>query len=254
MKRLLRENILGVGIHAIQMEDAIHQISAWIKERQAAYVCVTPAHSVMDCVNHPELKPLYNESGLTTPDGMAIVWLLKLAGHKEIGRVYGPDLLQTTCKALAAEQVRHFFYGGEPGIAEDLVARLKKEVPDLQVAGMYSPPFRALSNEEESEIIAMFIESGADIIWVGLGSPRQEVWMAEHVAAIPAVLIGVGAAFDFLSGHKKQAPRWIQRSGLEWLFRFCSEPKRLWRRYIQYPKFIWLVILQKTGLRRFPMD
>jgi N-acetylglucosaminyldiphosphoundecaprenol N-acetyl-beta-D-mannosaminyltransferase len=250
----LRENILGVNVSVIHMDDAVRQIADWVQNKKAAYVCVTPAHAVMECVNHPELKRIYNESGLTTPDGMAIVWLLKMAGHKQVSRVYGPDLLQAVCKASFDQKAKHFFYGGAPGVAEDLVTYLKKDNPYLVVAGLYSPPFRDLSTEEENQVLAMFKDSAADIIWVGLGSPRQEVWMAEHVGATTAVLIGVGAAFDFLSGHKKQAPRWIQRSGLEWFFRLCSEPGRLWRRYIQYPRFLWLIFLQKMGLRKYPMD
>lgn len=250
----LRENILGVGVSVIQMNDAINQIAKWVQIKKAAYVCVTPAHSVMECVKHPELKRIYNESGLTTPDGMAIVWLLRLAGHKQVSRVYGPDLMQAVCKAMTDQKTRHFFYGGAPGVAEDLVAYLQKDNPDLVVAGLYSPPFRDLSKDEDNQVVDLLKNSAADIIWVGLGSPRQEVWMAEHVGVTNAVLIGVGAAFDFLSGHKKQAPRWIQRSGLEWFFRFCSEPGRLWRRYIQYPQFVWLIFLQKMGLRKYPMD
>ncbi len=252
--KFIRENILGVGVSVIRMEDAVLQIAEWVSKKQPAYVCVTPAHAVMECVNQPELKPIYNESGLTTPDGMAIVWLLKMAGHDQVGRVYGPDLLQRVCKDLADQKIRHFFYGGAEGVAEDLVTFLKKETPDLQVSGIYSPPFRKLSREEEVQVLNRFEESAADIIWVGLGSPYQEMWMAEHIGSVNTVMVGVGAAFDFLSGHKKQAPRWIQRSGLEWFFRLCSEPGRLWHRYIQYPRFVWLVLLQKIGLRSYPMD
>ncbi|MBI9048090.1 MAG: WecB/TagA/CpsF family glycosyltransferase [Anaerolineaceae bacterium] len=249
-----RENILGIAVNAINMQQAIGQIESWVIRKESAYICVTPAHAIMECVNQPELKKIYNESSMTTPDGMAIVWLLKLADHKQITRVYGPDLLLQTCSAFVDRDVKHFFYGGAPHVAEKLVQKLRAINPQVKIAGSYSPPFRALSEEEDATVIKMFKDSGADIIWIGLGSPKQEQWMANHYNQCNAVMIGVGAAFDFLSGTKKQAPYWIQRSGFEWLFRLFSEPKRLWRRYIKYPKFIWLVIMQKLKIQDFPIE
>jgi N-acetylglucosaminyldiphosphoundecaprenol N-acetyl-beta-D-mannosaminyltransferase len=249
-----RENILGVGICAINMQQAVEQIKTWIAEKQSAYVCVTPAHAIMECVANPDIKLIYNQSNLTTPDGMAIVWLLKWAGHRHVSRVYGPDLLQILCSGNDINEIRHFFYGGEASVVEDLIVKLKEKNPKLQIAGKVSPPFRPLTPTEEDEINRLIQQSGANIVWVGLGSPRQEIWMASHAAEWNAVLIGVGAAFDFLSGHKAQAPRWIQRCGLEWLFRLWNEPARLWRRYIQYPRFVLLVLLQKLGLRSYSLD
>jgi N-acetylglucosaminyldiphosphoundecaprenol N-acetyl-beta-D-mannosaminyltransferase len=246
-----RENILGVAVSAINMDQAIHQLRVWIQDEVNTYVCVTPAHAIMECANDSSLMSIYNESGLTTPDGMAIVWLLKSAGHSHVTRVYGPDLLLTACKELSIDGARHFFFGGADHVVNQLAERLQTENPQMKVAGLYSPPFRALSDEEDEKIIEIINSSQADIVWVGLGSPRQEKWMATHYNRINAVLIGVGAAFDFLSGEKKQAPMWIQKSGLEWLFRLLTEPKRLWRRYIQYPRFVWLVLLQKMGLKKY---
>ncbi len=241
--------ILGVQVSAVNMNMALEQIDLWLEKRSLNYICVAPAHSIMECVNDPTLLPIFNGAGLVTPDGMALVWLLKLKGHKQVSRVYGPDLLLAVCEHGLPEGYRHYFYGGEPGVAEKLVEKLSERFPGLQVAGMLSPPFRPLSPEEDQEIVRQINEARADIIWVGLGSPRQELWMHSHLGKVNApLMVGVGAAFDFLSGKKTQAPLWIQRHGLEWLFRFASEPVRLWPRYRQYPKFILLVMAESLGL------
>ncbi|MEN8242910.1 MAG: WecB/TagA/CpsF family glycosyltransferase, partial [Chloroflexota bacterium] len=217
-----------------------------------AYICVTPAHGVMDCYHDPSLKTIFNHSGMTTPDGMAIVWLLKLYGHKHVSRVYGPDLMLAACEAGLEKGWRHFFYGGNPGVADRLAERLTDLFPAINIAGTYSPPFRPLSLDEEKQVTENIRAAKADIVWVGLSTPKQELWMSQFVdrLAVP-VLVGVGAAFDFLSGTKKQAPRWVQRTGLEWLFRLLSEPQRLWRRYIQYPKFAILSLAQLLGFLNY---
>jgi N-acetylglucosaminyldiphosphoundecaprenol N-acetyl-beta-D-mannosaminyltransferase len=188
---------------------------------------------------------------MVTPDGMAIVWLLRLMGHRNVQRVYGPDLMLAACERSLETGWKHFFYGGGPDVAQDLRRRLEERFPSLAIAGTYTPPFRPLTPDEDRAVIEQIRASGADIVWVGISTPKQERWMAEHVGKVGApVLIGVGAAFDFLSGHKPQAPRWMQRSGLEWLFRLCTEPRRLWRRYAEYPLFAALVAAQLLGLRR----
>ncbi len=248
-----RENILGVKVSAINMAQALAAIAAWIEARQPHYVCVTPAHGVMDCQRAPALRAIFNASGLTTPDGMAIVWLLKLRGHRHVGRVYGPDLLLAVCERSLKEGWRHYFYGGAPGVADALAEKLTARFPGLRVAGTHSPPFRPLTPAEDAAIIDEINASGADLVWVGLSTPKQERWMSTHLGEVSApVMVGVGAAFDFLSGNKPQAPRWVQRSGLEWLFRLLTEPRRLWRRYAQYPRFLWLVLAQALGLKRYP--
>jgi N-acetylglucosaminyldiphosphoundecaprenol N-acetyl-beta-D-mannosaminyltransferase len=246
-----RGKILGVHVSAIQMADAMAAFTEWIGARSPHYVCVTPAHSIMECYNHPELRAIYNQSGLTTPDGMSVVWLLRWAGFKNVGRVYGPDLLVEACRVSGEKGWSHYFLGGAAGVPEKMIERLNKKFCPLRVAGIDSPPFKALSGDDE-EVMCQKIQAAApDILWVGLGSPRQERWMYQHYRELGVpVVVGVGAAFDFLSGNKPQAPRWMQRSGLEWLFRLACEPRRLWRRYIQYPKFILLVLLEKLGLLR----
>lgn len=246
-----RCDILGVKISAVNLPLAMATLEQWIATDQATYVCVTPVHSVMDCYHQPDLKPIFNNSGMTTPDGMPIVWLLRGYGYKHVDRVYGPDLMRAVCKQSIQKGYRHFLYGGATGVPEKLASILQRNYPGLRVVGAYSPPFRALTVEEDQAIIAKINEAKPDIVWVGLGSPKQERWMAAHVGHIKgATLIGVGAAFDFLSGAKKQAPRWIQRSGFEWLFRLLSEPRRLWRRYlVNNSLFVLLITAQLLGIK-----
>lgn len=237
-----RVSILGVKVSVLNMELALTQMQTWINDRVPAYVCVAPAHSIMECVNEPDLLPIFNSAGMITPDGMAVVWLMRLKGYSQVDRVYGPDLLLSTSQYGLDKGWRHFFYGGGPGVASDLVNHLQTKFPDLQIAGTYTPPFRQLTPEEDQQMIALINASNADLVWVGLSSPKQEIWMHDHVGQLnPPVLLGVGAAFDFLSGRKPQAPLWVQRSGFEWFFRLVSEPRRLWPRYKQYPRFIILV-------------
>lgn len=251
----MRINILGVNISSINLPQSVDIISGWIASRDLNYVCVTPAHSIMECIHQPDLYPIFNGSGLTTPDGMSIVWILKLKGQSQVSRVYGPDLMQAVCQKSMDTGWRHFFYGGEQGVPEKLALKLTAAYPGLQIAGCYSPPFHPLSSQEDQEITDFINVSQPDIVWVGISTPKQERWMAEHKGRVTApVMIGVGAAFDFLSGKKKQAPRWIQYNGLEWLFRLATEPRRLWKRYAQYPYFALLVLLQFLGIKHFPTE
>lgn len=251
-----RVDVLGVGISAIDMAVAVATIESWIACRESHYVCVTPVHSVMECQRDPELRCVFNASGLTTPDGMPLVWLCRLKGYRTVSRVYGPDLMLALCERSVGRGYRHFFYGGAEGVPERLAASLQQRFPGLLVVGTYSPPFRPLTSEEDVQVVQMINEAAPDVVWVGLGSPKQDQWMAAHVGQLAApVLIGVGAAFDFHAGRKKQAPLWMQRSGLEWLFRLLTEPRRLWRRYlISNPKFVFLVLAQVLGLRHSSLE
>jgi N-acetylglucosaminyldiphosphoundecaprenol N-acetyl-beta-D-mannosaminyltransferase len=252
---LERLNLLGVGISPINMGQATAQIDRWIAARNPHYVCVTPAHSVMECQADPSLRHIFNSAGMVTPDGMSVVWLLRAHRYAHVTRVYGPDLVLTTCESGLQTGYRHFFYGGAPGVPEMLAERLVARFPGLLVAGVYSPPFHALTLDEDVAVIERINNAHPDIVWVGISTPKQERWMSEHVGKLSApVLIGVGAAFDFLSGRKRQAPKWMRNAGLEWLFRFASEPRRLWRRYIQYPVFVASVLAQLSGLKDYPLD
>jgi len=250
-----RVNVLGVGISAINMTAAVETIAGWIAQGASQYVCVFPVHSVIECQKDSDLRHIANASGLTTPDGMPLVWLSRLHGHRHVSRVYGPDLMSAVCAASVERGYRHFLYGGADGVPEKLAAVLAQQYPGLQVAGTYSPPFRPLRPEEDEQIVEMIDASDADIVWVGLGTPKQDHWMATHVGRLKApVLIGVGAAFDFLSGLKRQAPRWMQQTGLEWLFRLITEPRRLWRRYlVNNPLFVLLVLSQALRLKRYTL-
>jgi N-acetylglucosaminyldiphosphoundecaprenol N-acetyl-beta-D-mannosaminyltransferase len=243
-----RVDVLGVRVSAIGMDDALAHLERWIATGERQYVCVVPAHTVMDCRDDPALRDAVNASGLATPDGMSIVWLLRARGYRRTERVYGPDLVLAACRRSLATGWRHFFLGGGDGVAEVLAARLARDFPGLAVAGTLAPPFRPLSPAEDAALCRAVDDARPDIVWVGLGSPKQERWMAAHRGALRApVLIGVGAAFDLLSGRVRQAPRWVRRSGLEWLFRLALEPRRLWRRYARYPRFAALALWQTVS-------
>jgi N-acetylglucosaminyldiphosphoundecaprenol N-acetyl-beta-D-mannosaminyltransferase len=251
-----RVNVLGVGISAINMTIATETMQAWIARREPHYVCVTGVHGVMESQRDETLRRIHNAAGLVTPDGMPLVWLSRAKGFRHVDRVYGPDLMLAFCEFSVNQAYRHFFYGGAEGVPEQLAASLQQRCPGLLVVGTYSPPFRAMTPEEDEDIVRMIQKAGPDVVWVGLSTPKQEQWMATHVEklAVP-VLIGVGAAFDFHAGRKRQAPRWMQHAGLEWLFRLLTEPRRLWRRYlINNPLFVALIILQALGLRRYSLE
>ena len=251
-----RVNVLGVGISAADLAGAVEIIEGWIRRREKNYVCVTSVHGVMECQRDEGLRRIFNGSGLTTPDGMPLVWLGRLAGFRDMARVYGPDLLLALCERSVAHRYRHFFYGAAPGVPERLSESLGERFPGLQMVGTHSPPFRPLTRPEREDTCDMINRARPDVVWVGLSTPKQERWMAENQGGIDAsVLIGVGAAFDFLSGRVRQAPRWVQRSGFEWLFRLIQDPRRLWRRYlINNPMFVFNVLLQWAGLRRWDLD
>ena len=247
-------NILGVLVSPIAMDDALRAIEGWVFNRTPTYVTVTPAHAIMDAYGDPELRRIFNASGLTTPDGMAIVWLLRLRGHRRVERVYGPDLMLEVCRHGLDRRYRHFLFGGEAGVAEALRGRLEERFPGLEVVGTWSPAFGPISEQEDTSTVERINAAKPDIVWVGLGTPKQERWMAAHLGRLTApVMIGVGAAFDFLSGRKPQAPRWMQRIGMEWFFRLATEPRRLWPRYRRYPLFVLLATAQLLGLKRYPL-
>jgi len=247
-----RVNILGVGVSAINMEQALATIDGWVASRAREYVCVCPVHSIMECRRSEEVRRTFNQAGMVTPDGMPLVWVARALGHHNVGRVYGPDLMLAV---LRRERHRHFFYGGGPGVAERLAGAVMTRYPKLEVAGFIEPPFAPL-DELCTPAVAQAINAGsADIVWVGMSSPKQDLWMTRMRPLLDApVLIAVGAAFDFHTGRVRQAPAWIQRSGLEWLFRLGTEPRRLWRRYlVDNPWFVWELFLQSTRLKRFDL-
>ncbi len=248
-----RVDVLGVGISCVDLETTTEIFAKWIANEARRYVCVTGMHGVMESQSDDALREIHNASGLTTPDGMSMVYAGRWAGAR-LARVYGPDLMEEVLAAAQEAGWSSYFVGGAPGVASRLVSMLRGRFPGLVVAGSSSPPFRRLSAAEDEELVQEINGSGADIVWVGLGTPKQEFWMAEHRSRLePAVLVGVGAAFDLLSGTVRQAPRWVQRSGFEWLFRLAVEPRRLWRRYLlNIPRFAVALVRRPPTMRPTP--
>jgi N-acetylglucosaminyldiphosphoundecaprenol N-acetyl-beta-D-mannosaminyltransferase len=247
-------NVLGVGISVLDQDRAREFLFDVVRNGGRGYVTITNVHSVSEAQRDPELRRIFNEALLSTPDGMPMVWMGRLQGQPSIRRVYGPDLVLNLCEHSRAAGFSHFFCGGKPGVAEDLAEALQERFPGLRVAGTFCPPFGPLNSEERAALANKVRETQPDFFWVGISTPKQERFMAEYLSIRPEakIFIGVGAAFDFLSGGVRQAPRWMMRIGLEWLFRLFQEPKRLWRRYLIYnPLFIWRAAAQLLGLRSY---
>lgn len=246
-------NVLGVRISAVNLSTAHKIIHQWITHRENNYVCVTGVHGVMESQRAPDLKTIHNNAGMVTPDGMPMVWLSRINGHRQVDRVYGPDLMLRICREGIKEGYKHFLYGGGEGVANKLATNLRRQFPGINIAGTHCPPFRQLTEEEDRHIVQTINDSGANIVWVGLSTPKQEYWMSNHLGRLHApVMIGVGAAFDFHAGLVRQAPHWMQRSGLEWFYRLMTEPRRLWKRYLtNNPLFVYYLLLNRFGIRNF---
>jgi N-acetylglucosaminyldiphosphoundecaprenol N-acetyl-beta-D-mannosaminyltransferase len=249
--------VLGVRVDATSYPDAARHVLEWARRGDSRYVCVTSMHGVMEAYDSSQFRQCVNGADLVTPDGMPLVWGLRLLGIRHATRVYGPDLTPYLLSRAAAERIPVGFYGGTPAVLSRLQAVLAHRFPDLRVAFSKSPPFRPSTPEEDRADVDEINRSEVRILFIGLGVPKQERWMAEHVSKIQAVMVGVGAALDFLAGVKPQAPPWMQKSGLEWCFRLGTEPRRLWRRYLKHgPRFIGLFGLQlcrcKSLLHRRP--
>jgi N-acetylglucosaminyldiphosphoundecaprenol N-acetyl-beta-D-mannosaminyltransferase len=244
--------VLGVGINVTSMEEAVETIEAWVANGERKYVCCTPVHGVVESQEDDVLRRAHNDSGLTVPDGMPMVWAGRFAGASEISRVYGPDLMERVCELAGRRGWQVFLYGGEPGVAERLGDRLAKRFMGLRIAGTYSPPFRPLTPSESDQVAARINDSGAEIVCVGISTPKQELWMSEHINRLdpPIVLIGVGAAFDIHAGRVRKPPSWMGPLGLYWLYRLLQEPGRLWRRYlVGNLRFLAAIIRRRPFLR-----
>ena len=249
MKIVIKQfTIAGVKVSAINMDDACLALESIIRDKGQGYVCVCPASTIVECTRDDAVREAVNAAYLATPDGMPLVWMGKIKGFRNISRVYGPDLMSRFLGLAEKGGYSNFFYGSEVGVLKKLRDNLHRRFPDLKIAGEYSPPFRPLTPEEDKEVIDIINRSSPDIVWVAIGNPRQEVWMAEHLGKIKVpVMIGIGAAFDFLAGVKLQAPPFVRNSGFEWLFRLVTEPKRLWKRYlIGNSIFLWLFLKEFT--------
>jgi N-acetylglucosaminyldiphosphoundecaprenol N-acetyl-beta-D-mannosaminyltransferase len=243
-------HIVGMRVDATSYWDATERVMAWARNNETRYVCVASVNNVMHTRDDASYAAMMNDADLVTPDGMPLVWGLKILGVPHATRTYGPSLTPMVCEAAAREGIPVAFYGGTPEVLERLHAELHRQFPDLNIAYSWPPPFRPLSAEEEAKVVADIDASEARIVFVGLGTPKQEQWMVGHQDKLTAVMLGVGAAFDFIAGQKAQAPSWMQKRGLEWVFRLVTEPKRLWKRYLySNPRFVWLFAAQALRAR-----
>jgi N-acetylglucosaminyldiphosphoundecaprenol N-acetyl-beta-D-mannosaminyltransferase len=259
-------SVVGVGVNPTSYEEATAVCGHWVEERRTALqqgreipgrcVAITDVHVIMTAVSRPDVLQVLNDADMVTPDGMPVVWALRSFGRHDQQRVYGPTLMLHVCRQAARFGHRVFLYGGLPETLPTLINNLKSQAPGLRVVGSYSPPFRELTPEEDAEVVRSIRESDADILFVGVSSPKQQLWIADHKHKLPGVvMLGVGAAFDFHSGRVEQAPAWMQRSGLEWFFRLTREPGRLWRRYVlKTPRFLPLWAMQWAGIKKFSID
>lgn len=237
--------ILGSLIDAVRWDDAVDRITRWAARRESRYVCACSVHSLVTASRDPAFREIINSADMAVPDGMPVAWLLRKAGFPQQQRVNGPDLMWRLCESAAATGQALFFYGGSSRALVQLQTRLNSLMPALKIAGMNSPPYAPQSEGEDRTITALINASGAAIVFVALGCPKQEQWIAQHRGKIHAVMIGVGAALDYHAGTLKRAPRWMQESGLEWLYRLMKEPRRLWRRYLTVNAMFLLRIAQE---------
>ncbi len=234
-----KHNVLGVDFSLLSYEAVLARVDRWRREQERHYVTLTPPYSVLMCRRDPALREATDGAALTLPDGVGITLAARLLRYPHQGRVSGPTLMLCLCDRGRECGLRHFFYGGAPGVADTLADRLSRQFPGVAIAGTYCPPFRELSPDEDAEIVQRINETRPDIVWVGLGSPKQEKWMAAHLGRVNATaLIGVGAAFDFHSGRVKWAPQWMRKAGIEWAYRLAMEPRRMWRRNVN--SFVFL--------------
>ena len=252
VEQLPEYTTLGVRVHAVEMGQAVAEMQRQIESRSRGnYVAVTGMHGISESRKDPRFRDILNSASLVVPDGMPLVWLARLHQVPLRRRVCGSELMEVFCKRTRGK-FRHFFYGGAPGVADDLATQLATRY-GITVAGTYTPPFRPLLPEEVAEIQKRVSETAPDILWVGLSTPKQEKWMAEFGPQLEVpLMVGVGAAFDMNSGRLSRAPQWMQASGLEWLYRLLQEPGRLWKRYLVIiPEAAWDVCLELLGLRKF---
>ncbi len=246
-------NVLGIGVHAIDMEGAVAMIRNAVEANHKGYVCLAGVHGIMEARHNPDLQSIFANAFLVAPDGMPTVWMGRLQGLSRMRRVFGPDLMLEVIGRKDLSHLRHFLCGGESGVAERLRDELQRRFPRAVIAGTYTPPFRAMTPDEESEFAEQIRVLKPDIIWVGLSTPKQDRFMSHYLAMLDTkVMIGVGAAFLYHTGAIQDSPDWVKQAGLQWLHRLLQEPRRLWRRYlVNVPLFLLHAVLQVSGLREF---
>ena len=259
-----RANVLGVGIHTVNMESALREVNAALdRPGTVGYVTVTGVHGVMESQEDPALQIIHNRSFLSIPDGIPMVWIGRWQGYDHMRQVCGPEFMPTFMAQGIAENRRHFLWGGGDGVVEVLAQKLRERHGGIAIVGTITPPFRPLTDAEEEELLAQILETRPHCFWVGLSTPKQERFMAGFLAKYAdrltsldhgILFFGVGAAFDFQAGLVSEAPRWLRGSGLEWFYRLLTNPKRLAKRYLKNnPRFLWSAICQQSDLQSFPM-
>jgi len=248
-----RERILMMAVDVTALTLAVTRITQWVKEKKSAYVCVANVHMCMEVFDSLSFAGVVNRADLVIPDGKPLSIAQKLLGHTDAEQVRGQDIMNALCALSGEESLNVGFYGGSSDAVLNLVkTNLRAQFPDIKISYAFSPPFRALSEQEDAEVVEQVNKAKVDILFVGIGCPKQEIWMADHKGKLSCVMLGVGAAFDFVAGNKKHAPRWVQKMGMEWFFRLCSEPGRLWKRYLlTNPRFIWYFLQQWLFKRKF---
>lgn len=231
---------------------AVKRVAELAEQAEGSYVCFGTVHMIMESYDSPEFAEKVNAAGMIIPDGMPLVWMQRLQGRRNATRVRANDLMIMLCEYAEKHGLRVGFYGGKQEVIDAILKRAAKELPGLNIAYAYSPPFRPLTDEEDAKIVEEINRSKTQMLFIGLGCPKQENWMAEHKSKLNCVMLGVGASFDFYAGNVKESPEWLGKLGLEWLYRLTQEPHRLWRRYlILNPHFMWLALLQVLGLKTF---
>ncbi len=247
-------NLLGVPVNAVNMEGAISAISRHLGSGAKGYVCATGVHGILESLRDTSVADAFAASVMNVPDGTPTVWVGRFQGLRAIAHVTGPALMREVFRRSEFSKYSHFFYGGKPGTAEELASAMLRQFPWVRVAGTYTPPFRELTAEEERSIASRINACKPDLIWVGISTPRQELWMRHMLPLLNArMLFGVGAAFDFQTGHIRECPGWIKRAGFNWLHRLAQDPRRLWRRNVKNTAFLWHIALQLTGMRQYPL-
>lgn len=247
-----RVRVVSLELNVSNYESAIEQIVAMVNAGDGGYVCISTVHMIMESYDNPEYGVMVNAANMVVTDGMPLVWMQKLRGENEAGRVRGNDLMMRLCAYAEKHELRIGFYGGKQSVIDAILKRANIDYPKMSIVYAYSPPFRPLTEMEDNEVTEEIKRSSPDILFIGLGCPKQEKWMVAHKDKLSAVMLGVGAVFDFYAGNLAECPIWLQKIGLEWLYRLYREPRRLWKRYlILNPRFIWLATMQLTGLKKF---
>ena len=249
-------NVLGVGVHAVDLQGAASILEGRIRERRKGYVCLAGVHGIMEAQRSSHLGVIFAEAALVAPDGMPIVWISHLQGFSATQRVFGPDLMVDIMGGAQFRNCVHFLCGGEDGVADNLRDELLRRFPWIKIAGTYSPPFRPMTDTEEQAFIATVRTLQPDIIWVGLSTPKQERFMAHYLPMLNTTLmVGVGAAFLYHTGAIRDSPDWVKRIGMQWLHRLIQEPARLWKRYLlNNPSFVACAFLQFMGWKRYALE